>query len=76
MAVPELEAHGRKHRSFEIDASDEALGIEDTIDVKPMFDDDFDSQTLKYVAIGGMASILGAISIIAVKRLRDKRKES
>jgi len=75
MAVPEFEAHGRKHRSFEIDAGDGELSIEDTVDVRPVFDDDFDSQTLKYVAIGGVASILGAISVVAVKRLHDKRKE-
>jgi len=75
MGVPEVEAHGRKHRTFEIDMGDDESGIEETIDVRPVFDDDFDSQTLKYVAIGGVASILGAISVIAVKRLHDKRKE-
>lgn len=76
MAIPESDGHGRRHRSFEIDARDDELGINDTIDSRSTLDDGFDSETLKYVAIGSAAAMLGTIGVLAAKRLHDKRKDS
>lgn len=62
MPIPEYE-EGKWEQPV-VDNSDELV-----------LDDKFDSDTVKYVAIGGVATILGAISVIAAKRLRDKGKE-
>lgn len=43
---------------------------------KSIYTDEFDSDTVKYVAIGGVATILGVIGVVAAKRLNDKRKDS
>ena len=68
MVVPEFEAHGRRHRSLEFDSAgnDEERKVNQAGDSYPTPDDHFDSETLKYVAIGS----------VAAKRLHDKRKES
>ena len=41
----------------------------------PELDDDFDSTTAKYVYAFGVSSILGAISVIAYKRLREAKDQ-
>jgi hypothetical protein len=78
MGIPEREAHGRTHRSLEFDLdsalSDEELGIDKDADTHPVFNDDFDSQTLKYVMIGGGVATLAAISAIALRNLHRNRK--
>lgn len=75
MAQPESDAHGRKHRSFEIDIS-AGLGIDTSIDQRPVFDSsDPGSHTFEQVAIDSAASLFSSINVIALQRLRDKEKE-
>lgn len=75
MARPESDAHGRKHRSFEIDIST-GPGIDTNSDPRPTLDSsDSGSHTFEQVAIGSAASLFSRINVIALQRLRDKEKE-
>lgn len=75
MARPESDAHGRKHRSFEIDIS-EGQEIDMSIDQRPVSDSsDPGSHTFEQVAIDSAASLFSSINVIAMQRLRDKEEE-